>query len=636
MNLHGANHEWLETNSLGGFASGTVAGLHTRRYHGLLVAALRPPGDRVLLLSKVDETLVLDGQRYELGVNQFPGVVHPRGHERLESFARHPFPEWTYRIGGAALVKRVFLVDGQNTLVVQYMWDGPPRAQMEVRPLTAFRDYHSLSRENGAYRRAAHAAGPDILEIRPYETQPALYFGHNASTVVPTGYWYRNFEYTVERERGLDYVEDLQQPFVLQYALERPAALVVSTEPRPAALASGLEASERERRAVFATPLQRAAAQFFVRRADGATVIAGYPWFTDWGRDTMIALPGLMQALGNYAEAKSILANFARFTSEGMLPNWFPENGQPAEYNTIDAALWFFEAVKAYRDATLDDLFVEREIYPVLKSIVRWHLRGTRYGIGVDDDGLVEGGVDGVQLTWMDAKVGDWVVTPRRGKPVEIQALWYNALCILQELANEFDDPVTRIRCAELGDWVARQFEPLFWNTELGCLYDTVNGEERDASIRPNQVFTASLSYPLLMGDRAARMLEVVERELLTPMGLRSLSPHDARYRPVYEGGVWERDSAYHQGTVWPWLLGPFVTAYLRVHGGSEVAREKVARWLAPLEAHLEEHGQICEIADGDAPHRPRGCPAQAWSVAALAAAQAETRAGWVTFTAAT
>ena len=622
-----AQREWLETNGLGGFASGAVAGHHTRRYHGLLVAALRPPGDRMLLLSKVEETLVLDGLRHELGVNEFPGVVHPRGYELLQRFTADPFPTWHYRIGEAELRKQVFLVDGQNTVVIRYAWNGPARAQLEVRPLTAFRDYHSLGKENAQYRNAVATPGANVLELKPYEGQPALYFGHNAASVAPTGYWYRDFEYATERERGLDYREDLHQPFVLQYEIGQTARLIVSTEPHSAAQAESLEASERARRAAMADPLQRAAAQFFAVRAGGATVVAGYPWFTDWGRDTMIALPGLMRITRRHDAAKEILAGFARFASQGTLPNWFPENGQQAEYNTIDAALWFFEATQAYLDATGDALFIQREIYPVLRSIVRWHLRGTRYNIHVEEDGLVTGGGEGVQLTWMDAKIGDWVVTPRTGKAVEIQALWYNALRILQNLASQFDDPVTRIRCAELADWMVRHFEPLFWNRELDCLYDVVDGEHYDASVRPNQVLAASLTHPLLTGERARQMLHVVEQELLTSMGLRSLSPRDLRYRPNYEGGVRQRDSAYHQGTVWPWLIEPFVKAHLRAYGHSAEARAQVATWLAPLEAHLAEHGQLPEIADGDAPHTPRGCPAQAWSVAALAMCRAEVGA---------
>ena len=623
-----AQREWLETNALGGFAASTASGIHTRRYHGLLIAAQHPPGQRVALLSQLDETLVINGQRYELGAHQYPGVVHPRGFEYLTGFSDQPFPTWRYEIGDAVLEKSLFLVDGQNTLVVEYRLTGAAKAQLEIRPLVAFRDVHSLPHENAAFRPLLETAGPAVLALKPYPDQPALYFGHNAESIVPSGHWYRDFEYAIERERGLDCVEDLNQPFVLQFQLDHAATLVVATEPHTAAEAEGFRASESARRAQWKTPLQKAADQFLVRRAAGGwTVIAGYPWFTDWGRDTMIALPGLMLATGRHDAARDVLAGFAQSVSQGMLPNWFPEQGRPPEFNTIDASLWLFEAAQFYLDATGDRLFVERELYPALTEIVRWHLRGMRYGIRVDDDGLLAGGEEGVQLTWMDAKVGDHVITPRHGKPVEIQALWYNALRILQNLASLFGEPVARIRCAELADWAVLNFEPLFWNREAGCLFDVVDGQRADASIRPNQVFALSLTHPLLTGDRAHQVLAIVERELLTPMGLRSLAPSSLAYRARYEGTVAERDGAYHQGTVWPWLIGPFVRAYLRAHGDSTQAQAQARQWLQPLAQRIEATGQLCEIADGDAPHRDRGCPAQAWSVAEFARAWATATA---------
>lgn len=621
------DREWLETNGLGGYALSTVTGIHTRRYHGLLVAALQPPGGRVHLLAKLEETLIVAGQRYELAANQYPGTVHPQGHRFLASFTTQPFPTWRYQAAGAVLEKSVFLVDGANTLVVEYRYQGPAHAQLELRPLVSFRDHHALTHENAGFRGTFEQAAPDVLSLKPYADSPTLFFGHNALGLVPTRHWYRNFNYAIERERGLEYEEDLFQPFVLQYTLDRAACLIASTEPLGTAGLSALREQERARRALLDSPLKKAADQFLVRRAgNGRTVVAGYPWFTDWGRDTMIALPGLMLATGRNNDARDILAGFAQATSQGMLPNWFPEAQRAPEYNTIDASLWFFEATQAYLDRTHDLAFVEREIYPVLKEIVRWHLRGTRFGIRVDDDGLLEGGAHGVQLTWMDAKVGDHVITPRHGKPVEIQALWYNALRILQNLASLLQDPVTRIRSAELADWLVRHFEPLFWNRDASCLYDVVQGDQADASIRPNQILALSLTHPLLTGDRAQQVLAVVERDLLTPMGLRTLAPSDASYRATYQGTVAQRDSAYHQGTVWPWLMGPFIHAYLRVHGHSAAARRQASQWLQPLAEQLNQTGQLCEIADGDPPPAPRGCPAQAWSVAEFARALAATQ----------
>src|SRR5205085_1479013 len=347
------------------------------------------------------------------------------------------------------------------------------------------------------------------------------------------------------------------------------------------------------------------------------TVIAGYHWFADWGRDTMIALPGLTLANGRWDVAKDVLAEFAAHVDQGMLPNRFPDDGETPEYNTVDATLWFFEAVRSFLDYTGDYEFVETHLYPVLKDIISWHSKGTRYQIHVDEDGLLFAGEPGVQLTWMDAKVGDWVVTPRYGKPVEIQALWYNALRIMQDLACKFKE--SKQKYGKMADQARASFNKLFWNHELGCLYDVINGENRDASIRPNQVIALSLANAMLSEDRAASVLHVVERELLTPRGLRTLSPSDPNYIGRYEGSPSSRDGAYHQGTVWPWLVGPYISAYTKTFG-IKAGRELAATWLRNFEDHLQEAclGQVSEIFDGDAPHAPRGCVAQAWSVAEI------------------
>jgi predicted glycogen debranching enzyme len=356
----------------------------------------------------------------------------------------------------------------------------------------------------------------------------------------------------------------------------------------------------------FTQALRLAADQFIVRRADSCSVIAGYPWFSDWGRDTMISLPGLALATGRFAEAKAMLREFARHVSQGMLPNRFPDHGEAPEYNTVDATLWFFEAARAYVAASGDSAFFHDDLEAVFRDIIAWHERGTRYGIRTDADGLLRCGEPGVQLTWMDAKVGDWVVTPRYGKPVEIQALWYNALKVMEEFTGN-------AAYGERANQVAASFNRQFWNDAAHCLYDVVDGDVRDGSIRPNQVFAASLHYSMLSPERAAAVLETVRRELLTPFGLRTLSPYDPRYRGVYAGGVAERDGAYHQGTVWPWLIGPYVEAWRKVHGAEPDV-------LGDLKEHLLTNGvgQIPEIFDGDTPHLARGCFAQAWSVAEL------------------
>jgi predicted glycogen debranching enzyme len=623
--------EFLETNGLGGFASSTVVGMNTRRYHGLLVAALKPPVERFVLLSKIEETMVIDGVRFELTVNQYPGVIHPTGDQYLVDFRLDPFPVFRYRAGGVEIEKRLFLVHGENTVVVQYAQLSGAPCQLDLRPLMAFRDYHSTTHRNGAWNASVDQL-PGLASVQPYADLPRLHLAHNAQEVAATGDWYLNFEYQRERERGLDCHEDLFQPFVLRYALQTgaTAAVIASTEPSTVSILNAAEQAaqwtlaETDRRNALraAAPLHTrlvealtlAADQFLVQRGALKTVIAGYPWFSDWGRDTMIALPGLTLATGRYAVARDILRAFAQSVDQGMLPNRFPDAGELPEYNTVDATLWFFEAVRAYAEASSDDAFVQQELLPVLRDIVDWHERGTRYGIRMDPaDGLLACGEPGVQLTWMDGKVGDWVVTPRAGKPVEIQALWYNALRIMEALTGEPKYGAMALRAQA-------NFQRQFWNAEADCLYDVVDGATRDASVRPNQIFAVSLHYPILEGDRARQVVDVVERELLTPAGLRTLSPQDPQYKGRYEGGVWQRDSAYHQGTVWPWLAGPFFFAYLKTHPEPRAARLRAASWLEEFEVYLHNYclGQFCEIADGDAPHMPRGCVAQAWSVAEM------------------
>ena len=639
-NLEAAlKREWLETNGLGGFASSTIVGLNTRRYHGLLTAATKPPVGRLVLLSKLEETLILDGRRYELSANQYPGVVHPQGYQYLKGFRLDPFPVFTYEIEGIEIEKSVFMIHGENSTVIQYELTGDHRGSplLEVRPLIAFRDYHSTTHENGALNRYVRTE-PGSATVMPYEGVPALHVAHDADELDASGDWYRNFEYAVERERGLDFVEDLFNPFTLKFnvAGRGTATIIASTERRDVTRAAAYRQAEICRRDTLeaASPsgdelvraLVAAADQFIVARGDQKTVIAGYHWFSDWGRDTMIALPGLTLATGRVEIAKSILLAFAQHVDQGMLPNRFPDAGEQPEYNTVDATLWFFEAVRALLHYTDDSEFVRAHLYPVLASIIDWHVRGTRYGIRVDEDGLLASGEPGVQLTWMDAKVGDWVVTPRHGKPVEIQALWYNALRVMEQWAHEFGHEEHEKQFGEMAARAHESFNRLFWNEAAGCLYDVVNGDVRDASIRPNQIFAVSLSHTMLSGERAKRVIEVVERDLLTPYGLRSLAPSDPQYRGRYEGGPLERDGAYHQGTVWAWLMGPFITAYIKANGGTEERRQQAAQWLAGFREHLSDAGlgQISEIFDGDPPHQPRGCFAQAWSVAELLRATVE------------
>jgi predicted glycogen debranching enzyme len=625
LNVAG-RREWLETNGIGGFASSTIAGLNTRRYHGLLVAATKPPVGRVVLLSKVEETLVVGGRRIDLACNFYPGAIHPQGYRYLRQFRLDPFPVFVYEVDGLELEKSLFLVQGENTVVVQYQLRGAAAdCSLELRPLVAFRDYHATTRQNGALD-ATLRTKPGLVEFTPYRGLPSLFLAHNADQVQPAGYWYRNFEYPVERERGLDFQEDLFNPLTLvfDFRAEPAPALVASTGAYAADAAGQLRARELARRqpAVpspsadpFAGALESAAGQFLVRRGAGSTVIAGYHWFGDWGRDTMIALPGLTLTTGRDDVACAILLEYAASANRGMLPNRFPDAGEPPEYNSVDAALWFFEAVRAL--AARSTALPER-LYSVLADIAAWHERGTRYGIRMDADGLLLAGEPGVALTWMDALAGGRPVTPRHGKAVEIQALWYNALRTMEDLAGRFGDAPRRAHYGELAGRVRASFTPLFWNPAAGCLYDVVNGDQRDAAIRPNQIFAASLFHKLLEPEKARAVVAVVERHLLTPYGLRTLAPSDPQYRGRYEGDPFRRDSAYHQGTVWPWLLGPFLTAWLDAHGRTPETRAQAGRWLAELRRFIQDEGvgQLPEVFDGDAPHRPGGCVAQAWSVA--------------------
>jgi predicted glycogen debranching enzyme len=636
----GSRREWLETNGIGGFASGTINGSNTRRYHGLLIAATKPPVGRVVLLSKLEETLICDGRTFELGTNRYPGVIHPQGFRYLKQFRLDPFPVFTFQVEGVEIEKRVFMVQGENTTVVEYsiieIRDASD-VQLELRPLIAFRDYHSLTHENTSINQEVKER-PGLVSVSPYIGLPELYLANNASKVEAAGDWYRRFEYQAERERGLDFVEDLFNPCVLRFSLnsQSKATVVASTEAHSAKAAEQYRDTEIARRKAnaqrspvendFVKSLTSAADHYIVLRGDQKTVIAGYHWFSDWGRDTMIALPGLTLPTGQYDAARGILRAFAQHVNRGMLPNRFPDAGETPEYNTVDATLWFFEAVRAFLGYTGDLEFVQQHLYGVLSEMIAWHIRGTRFGIRQDPTGLLSSGEPGVQLTWMDAKVGDWVVTPRHGKPVEIQALWYNALCILEDIAARLDDEPARQRYKSMAALTKSSFNREMWNEAGGYLFDVVTEGKPDSSIRPNQIFAVSLLHSMLTPKRAKQVVSIVQQHLLTPYGLRTLAPSDPQYHGQYTGDAVSRDGAYHQGTVWPWLIGPFITAYVKVNGGSESARRQAERWLTPLKDHLEEAGlgHISEIFDGDAPHRPVGCIAQAWSVAEVLRAAVE------------
>lgn len=629
--------EWLETNGLGGWASSTITGAHTRRYHGLLIAATKPPVGRMVLLSKLDEAIASNEQRFELSCNRYPGVIQPRGFAHLVLFEKDLFPVFEYEAGGIKLRKTIAAINGENTTLILYeVLQAPSNFVLELRPFIAYRDYHGMAHENGAVRREAQFNN-SVFRAQPYEGTPELFINIPGATFEAQPDWYRNFEYSIEQYRGLDSREDLFTHGVFKANLQAGDKLgvIISTNNpagRDAFKLFNMEKRRREKmlegpshKDEFSKTLTLAADQFVVQRGeDLKTLIAGYHWFSDWGRDTMIALPGICLVTGRYEDAKKILRAFAQSASQGMLPNRFPDAGEQPEYNTVDATLWFFVAIYKYLQATGDEPFVRNELMPILRDIIAWHERGTRYHIHVDADGLLYAGEPGVQLTWMDAKVGNWVITPRQGKAVEINALWYNALMIFADLSKRFGDTAAMKQFAPRAEQVKIKFNEVFWYETGGYLYDYVDGDHRDALLRPNQIFALSLPFPLLEGDKAKRVLQIVEEKLYTPVGLRSLAAHEPGYRPHYGGDQWARDSAYHQGTVWSWLLGPMITAIVRVEGEAGKMRAKLL--LEKIIPHFNDAGigTISEIFDAEPPHAPRGCMAQAWGVAEVLRAYVE------------
>lgn len=621
--------EWLEADGLGGFASGTVGLTRTRRYHALLLTATTPPTGRMVLVSGFDAVVetrdgavAISSQRY------VPGVRHPDGHLRVAAFTADPWPTWEFALPDGSRIRQEILAE-HGTGRVLVCWtvlarQGP--LTLRVRPFVAGRDYHGLMHENGAFAFDAEVRA-GMIRLRPYEGVPAVLSWINGEYRHAPA-WYRQFEYDEERARGLDAVEDLASPgeFVFDLTATDRAVWLSAAERGPAPVieaapaAQALLAAERARRAAFVSPIERAADAYVVRRRDRQTIVAGYPWFTDWGRDTFIAVRGLCLATGRLDVARDILLEWAGAVSEGMLPNRFPDHGEQPEFNAVDASLWYVVAVHEFLDAArarvglvapAEQQLLERAIL----DIVNGYAAGTRFGIRMDDDGLLAAGMPGVQLTWMDAKVGDRVITPRVGKPVEVQALWINALAAVARIESRWEEVQRR---------ATESFNRRFWNEAGGCLFDVVDVDHvagaNDAACRPNQILAVGgLPLAVVSGARARRIVDVVEQRLVTPMGLRSLAPGEAAYVARYQGDAATRDAAYHQGTVWPWLVGPFVEAWVRVRRSSRSAREEARRrFVAPVLGHLDAGaglGHVSEIADAEPPFTPRGCPFQAWSL---------------------
>ena len=634
--------EWLVTNGIGGFASGTVSGNLTRRYHGLLVAALHPPVDRMHLVAKLDETVHYDALDYPLATNRWAtGAIDPQGYVHIENFRLDgTTPVWQFAIGDALLEKRVWMHYGENTTYVQYtMSRGTQSLELELKTYLNYRDFHSNTHA-GDWRMKIDAVQSG-LRVTAFEGAMPFYLLSANATVESRHEWSRDYFLPLEKYRGLDDREDYLLAAVFRVALRvnQSVTVVFSTDASTVldgdteraqnakretdllAQWSSADAAAASEAPAWVRQLILAADQFVAKRdipdapedSDGKTIIAGYHWFGDWGRDTMIALPGLTLATGRTDIAKKILLSFARYIDGGMLPNNFPDAGGRPVYNTVDAGLWFFEAVRQYFAATQDTETLAR-LFPVMAQMIDAHVAGTRYHIHVDQaDGLLYAGEPGVQLTWMDAKVGDWVVTPRIGKPVEINALWFNAVETMASLA-----PVLKQSAEPFAKLAARvkQSFAKFWNASAGYCYDVIDspGIGNDAALRPNQIFAVSLPQSPFPAEQQKAVVDVCARRLVTSYGLRSLAQSEPGYQGHYGGGVRERDGAYHQGTVWGWLLGPFVLAHLRVYADRAAAMS----FLEPLGKQIHSHGlgTLSEIFDGEPPFTPRGCIAQAWTVA--------------------
>ncbi|WP_417730736.1 amylo-alpha-1,6-glucosidase [Rosistilla oblonga] len=635
--------EWLETDGLGGFASGTVCGQRTRRYHALLLVAQKPPAERVVLVNGIDVVVETPDGEYPISTQYYRGDVRsPDGGKRLESFSIDPWPTWRFEISEAVtIVQELFVPEGLPGVAMRWRVEGPRRGlALRVRPFLSGRDFHTLHHANPDFDSATYRAAGS-LSWQPYLDLPSIHAQANARFVEAPD-WYHGFLYTAERERGLDDLEDLATPGEFHWDLNPQDAYLLLSANQPMSKLSeneGLSAEncyaaiaqqERHRREQAGREAETVRS-YIVKRGAGASVIAGYPWFGDWGRDTFIALRGLCLTSPDRLDiAHRILLLWSETVSQGMLPNRFPDRGDTPEYNAVDASLWYIVAVQESFDAhRRESRGLPHEettrMLAAVNAILDGYTAGTRYGIRMEDDGLIAAGESGVQLAWMDAKVGDWVVTPRIGKPVEIQALWINALAF----ASRYD----RDRRAQL-EIAQASFVEKFWNEADGYLHDIVDHNHVagsvDAAFRPNQIFAAGgLPIALLDEEKCRRVVEAVEARLLTPIGLRSLAPGHPDYKPRYQGDLRARDAAYHQGTVWPWLMGPFVEAWLKVHGGSAAAKSQAKqRFLQPLQEHLQQAGQghISEVADAEPPHTPRGCPFQAWSYGEYLRIQAMVR----------
>ena len=624
--------EWLETDGHGAFSSGTSSGVRSRRYHNLLMIAKNPPAERVILVNGMDVWVETPHGTFPISTQHYMNdVVWPKGYLRQTGFDDSLWPVWTFDVGESIEIKQeLFVPHGLQGIAIRWQVSGPTTGmKLHVKPFLSGRDYHSMHHENADMHLTTENQSGD-LRWQTYDDSVDV-FAETNGTFDANPEWFRSFYYEVEDQRGLDALEDLGCPGELHFNLESEAEAILllgakcrlssqlnSTGIAPKQVFQTVHDSESQRRSKVSR-LDRSAQQYIVERNDGKTIIAGYPWFTDWGRDTFIAIRGLCFARDDVDAARDIVVAWADTVSEGMIPNRFPDHGEEPEFNSVDASLWYIVAIHEYwqlleRVGVEQDKDEKAKLQSAIEAILKGYSDGTRHRIGSDSDGLIAAGEDGVQLTWMDAKVDDWVVTPRIGKPVEIQCLWINALWIAAKFSKSWQPVLEKAE---------QSFREKFWNEEANCLFDVIDNDHQagqaDATIRPNQILAVGgLPYQLIDGDRAKSIVSTVEDKLLTPLGLRSLSPDDDRFEPIYIGDRLKRDGAYHQGTVWAWMLGPFVEAWLTVNGNSKkTLTEAKQRFLDPIEAHLNTAGlgHISEIADATDPFQPRGCPFQAWSL---------------------
>jgi predicted glycogen debranching enzyme len=629
--------EWLAANGNGGFASSTLCGLNTRKYHGLLVAAMAPPVRRMVLLSRVEETIQYNGQAFDLSCNEYPGTVHPQGHNFLRAFHHEPFPRWAYQGEGWTIEKQLRPLAGENTVVLSYTaLGGSASVELEVRPLFALRGMHELMYQWNAPLEA-QKLGKRHHRVPATSKSPEVFFAHDGS-FSPQPSWYLNTIYRREQERGYSGLEDLWMPGVIRWKLVpgQTVHFICSAEPIDYARVI----TEAERQFEIAVPpiltqkpdghleaLFRAAEQFVVKnREKGPAVLAAYPWASPSGRDAMICLPGLFLVTGRIEEAKALLLSFAAAMRNGLMPSEIAEEGSGLKYEAADVSLWFIHAVGEYLRYRGDELVVQRDLLPAMQQIIDTYQRGTALGIGAAEDGLLRCGVENLPVTWMDARVGDWVITPRRGKPVEINALWYNALRTVADLSLRFGNAARADELNATAEKVKESFNKRFWNEEAGCCFDVVDDDAIDPSIRPNQIFAVSLPHPVLSEGRQRAVVEKLRQELLTPVGVRTLSPSDHNYQPHYLGPPVARDRAHHQGSAFAWLLGPLVSSFARLNGRGEPTKRAAQKMLDGCLEYMHEQGigNICELFDGDTPHRPGGAIASARSVAEVLRAYVE------------